>query len=58
MRLLPLIFLCACTGPGSDSWVERCVAAGGHVYTQSVYKSSVDLCLTSDGRILELTEPK
>lgn len=45
-----------CTGPGSDKWLERCVAAGGHEYTQYVYKGSVILCLSVDGRIVELTE--
>lgn len=48
--------LASCTGPGSDEWVIRCQRAHGHVYNQYVYKGSIYLCLTSDGRIIELGE--
>jgi hypothetical protein len=46
--------LASCSGPGSDEWEARCLHDGGHVYKQYVYKGSIYLCLTSDGRIIEL----
>ncbi len=51
-----VLLLSACSGPGSDEWATRCRANGGHVMKQHVYKSSLYLCLTKDGRIIELPE--
>lgn len=53
--VLPMFLLCACV-ESDEHWKARCVAASGHCYAQSVYKSTLHLCLTADGRIIELTD--
>lgn len=57
MKYVLLMFLlCACL-ESDEHWKSRCIAAGGHNYTQSVhYKPTLQLCLTADGRIIELSE--
>lgn len=47
--------LIGCHGSaGDDDWDRRCVAAGEHEFYQSTYKGHISLCLTADGRILEI----
>lgn len=53
-RAAILVILASCSGPGSDEWAARCRSSSGHVYKQYVYKGSIYLCLTSDGRVIEL----
>lgn len=56
MKYVLLTFLpCSCM-ESDEHWAARCVTAGGHVFARSVYKSTLHLCLTADGRVIELTE--
>jgi hypothetical protein len=54
LACIALALACACSSHGD--WTLACKAAGGHVYKQYVYKGSVWLCLTVDGRIIEIEE--
>ena len=59
-QLLAALLLCLISGceyEGSDAWLRECAARGGHLFEQAVYKGTVYLCLTQDGRIIEIEAP-
>lgn len=59
LGLVATLFLAACHihgYAGDDDWKRRCVEVGGHELYQSTYKGHISLCLTPDGRILEIAD--